>query len=103
MTQDSGRVRVVERDKERGSALILTALVMPVLVLFAGLGIGGAVVRSSADETQRTANLTAAAAAAQVPTLGRPTYDGLPSIPDGYEMPLPPAAPFTPGVTFSPN
>ena len=103
MTQDSQRVRKIERKSERGSTLILTALVMPVLVLFAGLGVGGAVVRSSADETQRTANLTAAAAAAQVPTLGRPTYAGVPTIPDGYQMPLPPAVPFDDNVTFSPN
>ena len=103
MTQDSRRVRVVERNKERGSTMILTAFVLPVLVLFAGLGIGGAVVRSSADETQRTANLTAAAAAAQVPTLGRPTYDGLPEVPSDYEMPLPPGVPFDPNVSFSPN
>lgn len=97
------RVRVVERNKERGSTLILTALVMPVLVLFAGLGIGGAVVRSSADETQRTASLAAAAAAAQVPTLGRPTYAGLPSVPTDFQTSLPQGVPYNADTTFSPN
>jgi hypothetical protein len=56
----------------------------------AGLGVGGAIVRGASDETQRTADLSALAGAESVPTLGRPTVSGLPAVPNGISIPLPP-------------
>src|SRR5438552_17476871 len=64
---------------ETGTVLALAALVLPVLVLPAALGFGAATVRAAANETQRTADLAAVAAAATLPTLGRPQVLGLPT------------------------
>jgi hypothetical protein len=95
----------VERRKrsERGATLILTALILPVIVMFAGLGVGGAIVRSASDETQRTADLSALAAAESVPTLGRPTVSGLPAIPNTPAIPSPPSVQNPPGPSYLSN
>src|SRR5438093_10150038 len=72
---------------DTGTVLALAALVLPVLVLTAALGFGAATVRAAANETQRTADLAAVAAAATLPTLGRPDpTTGLPK-PDVTERP----------------
>ena len=91
--------RVSRRIDERGAVLLFTSIVLPVLVLFAGLGIGAASARAADDETQRTANLAAAAQAANIPNVGRPSIacgsdptcvEDLPNAPDYPEM-LPPS------------
>ncbi|MDQ1402931.1 MAG: hypothetical protein QOG03_1247, partial [Actinomycetota bacterium] len=90
-----GTVRIIIKwvrrdDDERGVTLILTAMVLPILVVFAALGIGGAVVRATADETQRAAELSALAAATSQPNLGRPTASGVPDVPASFPPALPP-------------
>jgi hypothetical protein len=89
-------VRLIDRLRnrkgdERGFTLLLTAIVLPVLVIFAGLGMGGAIVRSTADETQRSAELSAVAAAVSLPNLGRPDVTGKPTVPSAFPTDLPPS------------
>lgn len=71
--------------------MVLTALLLPALVGFAGLGMGGSMVRAASDEAQRTANLAALAGAASLPTLGRPQATGLPAVTEPLHVPLPPS------------
>jgi hypothetical protein len=94
--------RAWRRGDEQGFTLLLTAIVLPVLVIFAALGIGGAVVRATADETQRTSELSALAAAVNLPNLGRPdTVTGLPTRPVTYPDFLPPSVVKPPATSCS--
>lgn len=104
--QTPGRTtRTIFRSKrsERGSVMVLTALLLPALVGFAGLGMGGSMVRAASDEAQRTADLAALAAAASIPTLGRPQASGLPAVTEPLAVPLPPAVEYegNPGAYVS--
>ena len=98
-------VNVVSRKEpdERGAMLILAALLLPVLVLVAGLGVGGALVRSADSEAQRTADLAALAGATSLPNLGRPDATGLPTVPSSLAVPQPPGALPAPHDKYTPG
>src|SRR3954469_1684759 len=55
--------------EERGAVLVLTAILLPVLVGFAALALGGSVLYAAKQDVQRAADLGALAAAANAPTV----------------------------------
>src|SRR5438477_1818536 len=65
------KIRVVrrERDQERGAVMVLTALIMSVLAIFAGGTMAAVTLYGANQEGRRAADLTALAAAASIPTL----------------------------------
>ena len=68
---DGGGSRRVPRPKrnERGTTLIMTALLLPVLVGFAALSLGATTAYVAKNDLQRAADLGATAAAAMAPTV----------------------------------
>jgi hypothetical protein len=58
-----------EQDHERGAVMVLTALIMSVLAIFAGGTLAAVTLYGANQEGRRAADLTALAAAASIPTL----------------------------------
>src|SRR4051794_39699868 len=54
--------------EERGAVLVLTAILLPVLVGFAALALGGSVLYAGKQDVQRATDLGALSAAANAPT-----------------------------------
>src|SRR3954471_10496889 len=55
--------------EERGAVLVLTAILLPVLVGFAALALGGSVLYAGKQDVQRATDLGALSAAANAPTV----------------------------------